>query len=110
VIEFADIIFAVDSVPAVFAITSDPYIVYTSNIFAILGLRALYFALAAMVHRFEYLKYSLAVLLVFIGGKIFIADLLGMEKFPQGLSLALTLGILGAGVVYSLYKTRRHAG
>ncbi len=69
-IEIADLVFAVDSVPAVFAITTDPYIVYTSNIFAILGLRALYFALAAVLHRFHYLKYALAILLVFIGSKI----------------------------------------
>ena len=60
-VEFADLIFAVDSVPAIFAITTDPYIVYTSNIFAILGLRALYFALAAMIHRFVYLKYALSL-------------------------------------------------
>jgi tellurite resistance protein TerC len=71
-IEFADLIFAVDSVPAIFAITTDPFIVYTSNIFAILGLRALYFALAAMIHRFAYLKYALALVLVFIGSKIFL--------------------------------------
>ncbi len=84
-IEIADVIFAVDSVPAIFAITTDPYIVYTSNIFAILGLRALYFALAAIIHRFAYLKQALAVLLVFIGSKIFVADLLGWEKFrPSG--------------------------
>ncbi len=70
-IEFVDLIFAIDSVPAIFAITTDPFIVYTSNIFAILGLRALYFALSAMVDRFHYLKYALAVLLVFIGSKIF---------------------------------------
>lgn len=106
VIEFVDIIFAVDSVPAIFAITDDAYIVYTSNIFAILGLRALYFALSAMIHRFEYLKYSLALVLVFIGSKIFIADLLGLEKFPSSISLSLTLLILGAGVGYSLYKTK----
>jgi tellurite resistance protein TerC len=106
VIEFADLIFAVDSVPAIFAITKDTYIVYTSNIFAILGLRALYFSLSAMVHRFEYLKYSLSILLVFIGSKIFIADALGLEKFPQSISLSLTFLILGTGVVYSLYKTR----
>jgi tellurite resistance protein TerC len=71
-VEFADLIFAVDSVPAIFAITTDPFIVYTSNIFAILGLRALYFALAAMIHRFHYLKYALALVLVFIGSKIFL--------------------------------------
>ena len=69
-VEFVDLIFAVDSVPAIFAITTDPFIVYTSNIFAILGLRALYFALAAMIHRFTYLKYALALVLVFIGSKI----------------------------------------
>jgi tellurite resistance protein TerC len=105
-IEIADVIFAVDSVPAVFAITSDPFIVYTSNIFAILGLRALYFALAAIIHRFHYLKYALSVLLIFIGSKIFVADLMGWEKFPAAWSLGITFAILGAGVAYSLWKTR----
>ena len=105
-IEIADVIFAVDSVPAIFAITTDPFIVYTSNIFAILGLRALYFALAAMVHRFHYLKTALAVVLIFIGGKIFAADLLGIDKVPPAVSLGVTFGILLAGVVYSLWKTR----
>ncbi len=105
-IEIADVIFAVDSVPAVFAITSDPFIVYTSNIFAILGLRALYFALAAIIHRFHYLKYALSVLLVFIGSKIFVADLMGWEKFPAAWSLGITFAILGAGVAVSLWKTR----
>ena len=106
-IEIADVIFAVDSVPAIFAITTDPYIVYTSNIFAILGLRALYFALAAVIHRFAYLKQALAVLLVFIGGKIFVADLLGWEKFPAEWSLLVTAGILAGGIGWSLWKTRR---
>jgi tellurite resistance protein TerC len=105
-IEIADVIFAVDSVPAIFAITTDPYIVYTSNIFAILGLRALYFALAAVIHRFAYLKQALAVLLVFIGGKVFVADLMGWEKFPPAWSLAITALILAAGVFWSLWKTR----
>ncbi|KKB07180.1 membrane protein [Devosia geojensis] len=104
-IEIADVIFAVDSVPAIFAITTDPYIVYTSNIFAILGLRALYFALAAIIHRFAYLKQALAVLLVFIGSKIFLADLLGWDKFPAEWSLGITAVILASGVVYSLWKT-----
>ena len=104
-IEIADLVFAVDSVPAVFTITTDPYIVYTSNIFAILGLRALYFALAAILHRFAYLKYALSLLLVFIGSKIFIADLMGWEKFPPTWSLGITFAILGAGVVFSLWKT-----
>lgn len=106
-IEFADVIFAVDSVPAIFAITTDPYIVYTSNIFAILGLRTLYFALAAMLDRFAYLKYALAAVLVFIGGKIFLTDFIfGEEKFPPALSLGITFALLGAGVAYSLWKTR----
>ena len=105
-IECADVIFAVDSVPAIFAITTDPFIVYTSNIFAILGLRALYFALAAMVDRFHYLKYALAALLVFIGSKIFVADMLGLAKFPPAASLAVTFAILGCGVGWSLWKTR----
>lgn len=103
-VEFADIVFAVDSVPAIFAITTDPFIVYTSNIFAILGLRALYFALAAMVHRFHYLKYALAVVLVFIGGKIFWNQIYG--KLDPAISLSVTFGLLAAGVFYSLYKTR----
>ena len=105
-VELADIVFAVDSVPAVFAITADPFIVYTSNIFAILGLRALYFALAAVLHRFAYLKQALAVLLVVIGSKVFVADLLGWEKFPPALSLGLTVVILGAGIGWSLWKTK----
>jgi tellurite resistance protein TerC len=106
-IEIADVVFAVDSVPAVFAITTDPFIVYTSNIFAILGLRALYFALAAILHRFAYLKYALSLLLVFIGSKIFVADLMGWQKFPAEWSLGITFAILGAGVAYSLWKTRK---
>lgn len=105
-IEIVDLVFAVDSVPAIFAITTDPFIVYTSNIFAILGLRALYFALAALVHRFHYLKYALAVLLVFIGSKIFVADLLGIGKIPPPVSLGITFAILAAGVGWSLWKTR----
>lgn len=105
-IEIADVIFAVDSVPAIFAITTDPFIVYTSNIFAILGLRALYFALAAVIDRFRYLKPALAVVLIFIGSKIFVADLLGLEKFPPSISLGVTFGIIAIGVVWSLMKTR----
>ena len=105
-IEVADLIFAVDSVPAIFAITTDPFIVYTSNIFAILGLRALYFALAAMVHRFHYLKTALAIVLIFIGSKIFLAPLLGLAKFPPAVSLGITFAILAGGVVYSLWKTK----
>ena len=106
-VEIADVVFAVDSVPAIFAITTDPFIVYTSNIFAILGLRALYFALAAMIHRFHYLKPALAVVLIFIGSKIFVADLLGLAKFPAALSLGVTLAIIASGILYSLWRTRR---
>ena len=105
VIEFADLVFAVDSVPAIFAITTDPYLVYTSNIFAILGLRALYFALAAILHRFAYLKPALAALLIFIGGKVIVAEILGIEKVPPMISLAVTFAILAAGVIVSLVKT-----
>lgn len=105
VVEIADIIFAVDSIPAIFAITTDPFIVYTSNIFAIIGLRALYFALSAMISRFVYLKHALAVVLVFIGGKIFAHDLLGVEITPVT-SLVVTLSILASAVVASLWQTR----
>jgi len=103
-VEFVDLIFAVDSVPAIFAITTDPFIVYTSNIFAILGLRALYFALAAMIHRFKYLKYALALVLVFIGSKIFLVGFIG--KLPAVVSLSVTFGLIAGGVLVSLWKTR----
>ena len=105
-VEVVDLIFAVDSIPAIFAITTDPYIVYTSNIFAILGLRALYFALAAVIDRFIYLKQALALVLVFIGSKIFVADLMGWEKFPTSVSLGVTVALIAGGIVYSLIRTR----
>ncbi len=103
-VEFIDLVFAVDSVPAIFSITNDPFIVYTSNIFAILGLRALYFALAAMVHRFKYLKYALALVLMFIGSKIFLVGIIG--KMPASISLGVTFGLIAGGVIVSLWKTR----
>ncbi|MBB3257042.1 tellurite resistance protein TerC [Paraburkholderia bannensis] len=103
-IECADLIFAVDSIPAIFSITTDPFIVYTSNIFAVLGLRALFFALAAMAHRFYYLKHALALVLVFIGVKIFLVGFVG--KIPALLSLGVTVTLLVGGVVVSLIKTR----
>lgn len=107
VINVADLIFAVDSVPAIFAITTDTFIVYTSNIMAILGLRALYFALAAMIHRFEHLKYALALVLVFIGSKIFIGDFLtDSGKVPPLISLGVTGSLILGGIVWSLWKTR----
>ena len=103
-VELVDLVFAVDSVPAIFSITTDPFIVYTSNIFAILGLRALYFALAAMIHRFKYLKYALALVLVFIGSKIFLVGMIG--KIPAVISLSVTFGLIAGGVLVSLWKTR----
>jgi tellurite resistance protein TerC len=103
-IEIADLIFAIDSVPAIFAITQDPFIVYTSNIFAILGLRALYFVLASMVHRFRYLKYALSLVLVYVGAKIFVQQFIG--KIPPEFSLGVTFSLLAGGILYSLYKTR----
>lgn len=105
-IEFVDLVFAVDSIPAIFAITQDSYIIYTSNIFAILGLRSLYFALSSIIDRFYYLKYSLAIVLIFIGSKIFVADALDLVKIPPILSLVATLSILSSGVVYSLIKKK----
>jgi tellurite resistance protein TerC len=103
-IEFTDLVFAVDSIPAIFSITQDVYIVYTSNIFAILGLRALYFALISIIDRFHYLKYSLAVILIFIGTKIFVSDGLGIIKISPVFSLIITLSILIWGVVYSYVR------
>lgn len=105
-VEFIDLIFAVDSIPAIFAITQDPYIVYTSNIFAILGLRALYFALASIIDKFYYLKYALAVVLIFIGSKIFIADALNIVKIPPLWSLSITFLILFSGIFFSFVKNR----
>jgi tellurite resistance protein TerC len=103
-VETVDLIFAVDSVPAVFAVTQDTFIVYTSNIFAILGLRALYFALAAAMNRFRYLQISLAVVLVLIGLKVALVPF-GV-KVDTLLSLVVTLAVLAGGVFYSLWKTR----
>ncbi len=105
-VEFVDLIFAVDSVPAIFTITQDPFIVYTSNIFAILGLRALYFALAAIIHQFKYLKPALAYVLIFIGSKTFIAYFMNWEKFPAAWSLGITFAILVGGVVLSIVKQK----
>jgi len=103
-VETVDLIFAVDSVPAVFAVTQDTFIVYTSNIFAILGLRALYFALAAAMNRFRYLQVSLAIVLVLIGIKVALVPF-GV-KIDTLISLLLTIGILAGGIIFSLWKTR----
>ncbi len=107
IIEIMDVIFAIDSIPAIFLITQDTYIVYTSNIFAILGLRALYFLLAAAVNRFAYLKQALAFILVFIGSKIFL-PYAGIEVTPV-YSLIITFSILFIGIAASLYRTRKTA-
>ncbi len=103
-VEFSDVIFAVDSIPAIFAITTDPFIVFTSNIFAILGLRSLFFMLAGLVNRFRYLKVGLAAVLVFVGIKMLIIDYM---KIPPGISLAVILSMLGASIWYSLVVTKR---
>ena len=103
-IEFSDVIFAMDSIPAIFAITSDPFIVFTSNIFAILGLRALYFLLADMAERFHLLKYGLAIVLVFVGVKMLIVE---WYKIPVAISLAVVVTLLGTSIFLSLVATRR---
>ncbi|MES2615618.1 MAG: TerC/Alx family metal homeostasis membrane protein [Bdellovibrionota bacterium] len=105
-IEFSDIVFAVDSVPAIFAITREPLIVFTSNIFAILGLRSLYFLLANMVEKFEYLKYGLAVILVFVGIKMAWLNNLYGGKFPISISLAFIFLVLVVCTVVSVVKLR----
>ena len=102
-IEFSDVIFALDSIPAIFAITKDPFIVFTSNIFAILGLRALYFLLADMTKRFHLLKYGLAVVLVFVGVKMLIVD---WFKIPVAISLCVVIVVLGISILLSLVSTR----
>jgi tellurite resistance protein TerC len=104
VVETTDIIFAVDSIPAILAITSDPFIVYTSNIFAILGLRALYFAFGEMMRLFRYLHYGLAVILVFVGIKMVLAD---FYKIPVEIALGVVVIILVLSVMASLLWPRR---
>lgn len=103
-IEFSDIIFAVDSIPAIFAITEDPYIVYTSNVFAILGLRSLYFALEGVISRFPYLRYGLAIILIFIGIKMILADVF---KIPIWASLLFIAIVLIASVLWNKIADKR---
>jgi tellurite resistance protein TerC len=104
VVESTDLIFAVDSIPAIFAVTQDPFIVYTSNVFAILGLRALYFLLANVMDKFQYLKFGLAAVLIFVGTKMVIVD---VYKIPTLLSLAVVASILTISVLASLWKARK---
>lgn len=103
-IEFSDVIFAMDSIPAIFAITGDPFIVFTSNIFAILGLRALYFLLADMAERFHLLKFGLALVLIFVGTKMLIVE---WFKIPVAVSLAVVVAVLGTSMLLSLLATRK---
>ncbi len=105
-IEVSDIIFAVDSVPAIFAITKEPLIVFTSNVFAILGLRAMYFMLAGVVNKFKYLKYGLGIVLVFVGLKMAWLNELFGGKFPIVWSLLIIISIIGVSIFYSMWKTR----
>lgn len=103
VVESTDLVFAVDSIPAIFAVTQEPFIVYTSNVFAILGLRALYFLLADIMDKFQYLKYGLSAVLIFVGIKMVIVD---FYKIPIGLSLGVVAGILAISIIASLWKAR----
>lgn len=105
-IELSDVIFAMDSIPAIFAITDDPFIVFTSNIFAILGLRALYFLLADMAARFHLLKFGLALVLMFVGIKMLIVD---WFKVPVAISLAVILAVLGTSILLSLIATKKRS-
>jgi tellurite resistance protein TerC len=102
-VEITDVIFALDSIPAIFAITNDSYIIYTSNIFAILGLRALFFCLASVVERFSYIKYSLALILIFIGIKIFAEHFIAI---PSYIPLIVTITLLSFGVIASFIKKK----
>jgi tellurite resistance protein TerC len=104
-VESTDLVFAVDSIPAIFAITRDPFVVWTSNAFAILGLRALYFMLAGMMERFIYLKVGLSIVLVFVGVKFMLSDIVG--KFPIWISLPFITTVIAASILFSLYRTRR---
>lgn len=103
-IEFTDLVFAVDSIPAVLAISKDPFIVYTSNVFAILGLRSLYFALSSIISYFRFLKYGLSAILFFVGVKMCIS---GFYKMPIGISLGVLVGILAMSVLLSVWIPRK---
>jgi tellurite resistance protein TerC len=106
-VEFSDLIFAVDSIPAIFAVTTDPFIVYTSNVFAILGLRSLYFALAGVMDKFHYLKIGLGVVLSFVGAKMLLAHT--AWKIPTLLSLGVVVLILAVSIVWSLLRPKQVA-
>lgn len=103
IVESSDVLFAIDSIPAIFAITADPFIVFTSNVFAILGLRSLFFALASLMDKFRYLKFSLVFLLAYVGVKMLVS---GVYKIPIGVSLSIIVGLLAAGVLASILASR----
>ncbi len=103
VVELTDLVFAIDSIPAIFAITTDPFLVFTSNIFAILGLRSLYFLLAGIIHRFVYLKTGLAIILGYVGVKLLLVNTF---HIPTLVSLSVIIVVLGTSIVASLLKTR----
>jgi tellurite resistance protein TerC len=103
-VEVSDLVFAIDSIPAIFAVTQEPFLVYTANVFAILGLRSMYFLLAGVVHRFVYLKYGLAAVLVFVGAKMMLVD---VYKVPVTASLAVIAGCIGVSVALSLWRAPR---
>lgn len=105
-VEATDLVFAVDSIPAIFAVTRDPFLVYSSNVFAILGLRALYFLLSGVVDKFRYLKYGLSAVLVFVGAKMLLAD---VYKVPIGLSLGIVALVIASSIVLSLLLPREGA-
>jgi len=106
-VETMDIVFAIDSVPAIFAITDDVFIVFTANVFAILGLRAMYFLLAGTIPRFAYLQTGLALVLVFVGAKMFLTD---VGKLPIWISLGVIAAIIGTSIAASLWRNRRDGG
>ncbi len=106
VVESTDIMFAFDSIPAIFSITKDPFIVFTSNIFAILGLRSLYFVLASMLDKFQYVKFSLVIILTFVGIKMLVFHPLHIV-LPEWASLAFIVLVLGGGILYSIWKDRQ---
>lgn len=105
-VELTDLVFALDSIPAIFAITTDPFIVYTANVFAILGLRALYFALAGVIHRFHYLKYGLSLVLVVVGVKMVLNAWFGTKVIPTEFALLITAVLIGGSILFSMWKTR----
>jgi tellurite resistance protein TerC len=105
-VEISDLIFAIDSIPAIFAITTDPFIVYTANVFAILGLRALYFALAGIIHRFHYLKYGLSLTLLVVGAKMILNGAFGEKVVPTEIALLITAALIFGSMALSLLRTR----